>query len=198
MSNKKSSKKGKVQSEVQEDNYLEDSDNEGASRVVMSDMPGSDSAASLLSFMQQMQADSARCDQEKDKLIQTMMDRLAADHSAPFATPVISGSSTIPFFSKVPSFRTLDTGEDVEAYFGAFEAHMEYYDVPQTQWSRNLGPILNPDANLVYMAIDTTDRKSYSTLKPATLCSLLYIKGDLPRENEAVTEAALRKLEYLW
>ena len=43
---------------------------------------------------------------------------------------------------------------------------MEYYDVPQTQWS-NFGPILNPDANLVYMAMDTTDRMNYSTLKPA-------------------------------
>ena len=52
MSNKKSSKKVKVQSELQEGNYSEDSDYEGASRVVMSDTSGSDSNASLLSFMQ--------------------------------------------------------------------------------------------------------------------------------------------------
>ena len=52
MSNKKSSKKAKVQSEVQEGNYLEDSDDEGALMVVMSDTPGSDSTASPLSFMQ--------------------------------------------------------------------------------------------------------------------------------------------------
>ena len=40
----------------------------------MSDMPGSDSIASLLSVMQQMQANSALCDLDKDILIQTMMD----------------------------------------------------------------------------------------------------------------------------
>ena len=184
MSNKKSSKKAKVLSEVQEGNYLEDSDDESASRVVMSNTPGSDSTASLLGFMQQMQADSARCDQEKDRLIQIMMDRLAADHSAPTAAvPVISsGSSTSPFFSKVPSFHKLETGEDVEAYFGAFEAHMEYYDVPQTQWSRNLGLILNSDANLVYMAMDTTDRKNYSTLKP-TLYAHYCISKETYRET---------------
>ena len=34
-------------------------------------------------------------------------------------------------------------------------------------WSKYLGPTLNPDANLVYMAMDTTARKQYSTLKEA-------------------------------
>ena len=46
-----SSKKAKVQSEIQEGNYLEDSNDEDASRVVMSNTPGSDSTASLLSFI---------------------------------------------------------------------------------------------------------------------------------------------------
>ena len=49
MSIKKSSKKSKVQSEVQEGNCIEDSDDECASRVVMSDTPGSDSTALLCS-----------------------------------------------------------------------------------------------------------------------------------------------------
>ncbi len=57
--------------------------------------------------------------------------------------------------------------EDVDSYFGAFEALMEFHDVPNCQWSKYLGPVLNPDANLVYMAMDTTARKQYSTLKEA-------------------------------
>ena len=65
----------------------------------------------------------------------------------------------------MPPFRKLEPEEDVDSYFGAFEAHMEFHDVPNGQWSKYLGPILNPDANLVYMAMDTAARKQYSTLK---------------------------------
>ena len=33
-------------------------------------------------------------------------------------------------YDKVPKFRKLEVEEDVEAYFGAYEAHMDSYGVP--------------------------------------------------------------------
>ena len=101
-------------------------------------------------------------------MFEAILSRIGGDR--PGEIPVPSPSSTSISHGgslKVPPFRKLEPEEDVDSYFGAFEAHMEFHDVPNGQWSKYLGPILNPDANLVYMAMDTTARKQYSTLKEA-------------------------------
>ncbi len=69
----------------------------------------------------------------------------------------------------IPKFRRLDTvgEEDVEAYFSAFEMHMDCYGVPKIRWGRHLGPILNPDASEVYLALNSDERKDYDTLRKA-------------------------------
>ncbi len=44
---------------------------------------------------------------------------------------------------------------------------MDCYGVPKTRWGRHLGPILNPDASEVYLALNSDERKDYDTLRKA-------------------------------
>ena len=75
-------------------------------------------------------------------------------------------SSTRPS-ERIVTFRRLEKGEDVETSFAAFEAHMECYSLPRHQWTRNLIPILSPEATQVYLQLDTESRQDYDTLKGA-------------------------------
>ena len=44
---------------------------------------------------------------------------------------------------------------------------MECYSLPRHQWTRNLIPILPPEATQVYVQLDTESRQDYDTLKGA-------------------------------
>ncbi len=69
---------------------------------------------------------------------------------------------------KIPKLRNLKKEEDEEAYFNAFEAHMDSYAVDKESWVKHLTPVLNPDASEVYMGLDTGDRKDYMKVEGCT------------------------------
>ena len=87
----------------------------------------------------------------------------------------------------------------MEAYFGAFEAHMHCYDVTRANWCKHLAPILNADATVVYMALGSDDRKEYASLNKAlfTHYSIKYQKH-LQTEDEPVPMTTRRNVVCLW
>ena len=141
-------------------------------------------------------------ERERDKVFEAILSRIGGDR--PGEIPVPSPSSTSISHGgslKVPPFPKLEPEEDVESYFGAFEAHMEFHDVPNCQWSKYLGPILNPDANLVYMAMDTTARKQYSMLKEDRISQETYRAKMVKvrrKAGESWTTCGNRYLNFCW
>ena len=59
-----------------------------------------------------------------------------SSHSFTPSLPEVEVGVRSPKGEKPPSFRKLELEEDVEAYLGAFETHMECYEVSRGQWSR--------------------------------------------------------------
>ena len=105
-----------------------------------------------------------------------------SSHSLTPSLPEVEVGVRSPKGEKAPPFRKLELEEDVEAYLGAFETHMECYEVSRGQWSRYLAPILNPDATEVYMALDSDTRRDYNSLKQA-LFSHYSITRDMYRQK---------------
>ena len=125
----------------------------------------------------------------KEKLWEAMMERLTTPgttSSTPHVVHAMKESSSVSDWDKVPKFRKLEVEEDVDAYLGAYEAHMDSYSMSRTQWSKHLAPILNPDATEVYMAMESEDRKNYDSLKEA-----LYAHYNVSKETYR------RKMEQL-
>ena len=114
--------------------------------------------------------------------------------STPHVVHAVKESSSVSERDKVPKFRKLEVEEDVDSYLGAYEAHMDSYSVPRTQWSKHLAPILNPDATEVYMAMESEDRKNYDSLKEA-----LYAHYNMNKETyRRKMEQLRRKLGESW
>ncbi len=83
-------------------------------------------------------------------------------------TASVPASTSHDNISKIcPQFRKLEKGEDIEAYFGAFETHMTSYGVQVGQWARCLATILTPEANMVYMSLSLAECTDYAKLKEA-------------------------------
>ena len=95
---------------------------------------------------------------------------------------------------RIATFRRLEKGEDVETYFAAFEAHMECYSLPRHQWTRNLIPILPPEATQVYVQLDTESRQDYDILK-GTLFGHYRITRETYRQK---MDQFRRKTEETW
>ena len=142
--------------------------------------------------LERRQQDERRKEEErqeenrKEKLWEAMMERLTTPGTTSSTPHAVKESSSVSDWDKVPKFRKLEVEEDVDAYLGAYEAHMNSYSVPRTQWSKNLALILNPDATVVYMAMESEDQKNYGSLKEA-----LYAHYNVSKETYR------RKMEQL-
>lgn len=82
----------------------------------------------------------------------------------------------------------------MEAYFTAFEAHMESYSLTRNLWNRHLVPVFPPEATQVYVVLDTDIRQDYNTHKTA-LFSHYRITRETYRQR---MDQLRRKSEETW
>ena len=114
-------------------------------------------------------------EKEREKRWQILLEQATTSTvSLPTETMDITPTSTREdgalFKEKVPKFRRLEGGEDIEAYFTGFERHLESYKVPKNQWTLKLVPLLSSDANEVYATMDPESIGEYDTVKSALFC----------------------------